>query len=100
MSDDVREACDVTEALEERLRAIILELVERRGPGKTICPSEAAGAVDASRRQELTRVARAVAVGLADEGRVVITQRGVPVDGRTAVGPVRVGLVGPQRDGS
>ena len=80
------------EELEERLRVEILRLAEQRGPGKTLCPSEAAGAVDPARRQALTHVARAVACTLADEGTVVITQKGVTVDGRTAPGPVRVGL--------
>lgn len=67
----------------------ILRLVGQRGPGKTLCPSEAAGAVDPARRQALTQVAREVACTLADEGIVVITQKGVAVDGRTAPGPVR-----------
>lgn len=88
--DDAVERYEVTEALGQRLREVILELVAERGPGKTICPSEAAGAVDPGRRRELTHVARAVACGLADEGLVVVTQKGVPVDGRTTPGPVRV----------
>lgn len=92
--DDVVETHGVTAALQERLREQILRLAHERGPEKTLCPSEAAGAVDPDRRQALTHVARAVACGLADEGLVVITQRGVPVDGRTTPGPVRVRLVG------
>jgi len=28
-----------------RLRAVLLELLERRGPGKTICPSDPDGSV-------------------------------------------------------
>ena len=86
------ETIGATEELEERLRVEILRLAEQRGPAKTLCPSEAAGAVDPARRQALTQVARAVACTLADEGVVVITQKGVVVDGRTASGPVRVGL--------
>jgi hypothetical protein len=84
------------EELEERLRGEILRLAHERGPAKTLCPSEAAGAVDPARRQALTQVARAVACTLADEGTVVITQKGVVVDGRTAPGPVRVGLPPPE----
>ncbi len=78
--------------LQNRLRTQLLRIAEERGPDKTLCPSEAAGAVDPERRRELTPVARAVASTLADDGLLVVTQRGVPVDGRTAVGPVRVGL--------
>lgn len=86
------ETIGATEELEERLRTEILRLAQERGPAKTLCPSEAAGAVDPTRRRALTHVARAVACTLADEGVVVVTQKGVPVDGRTTPGPVRVGL--------
>ncbi|MBD8061010.1 DUF3253 domain-containing protein [Oceanitalea stevensii] len=78
--------------LQDRLRSQLLQIAEERGAGKTLCPSDAAGVLDPERRRELTPLARAVASTLADEGLVVITQKGVPVDGRTAVGPVRVGL--------
>ncbi|OLT21707.1 hypothetical protein BJF81_15010 [Ornithinimicrobium sp. CNJ-824] len=91
--DDAVATFGATEELEERLRTEILRLAQERGPAKTLCPSEAAGAVDPTRRRTLTHVARAVACTLADEGVVVVTQKGVPVDGRTTPGPVRVGLV-------
>lgn len=78
--------------LQDDLRVALLELAHRRGPGKSLCPSEAAAVVDAGRRRELTRVARAVACQLADEGLLEVTQRGRVVDGRTAPGPVRVRL--------
>ncbi|QFG67931.1 DUF3253 domain-containing protein [Ornithinimicrobium pratense] len=81
--------------LQGRLREEVLRLAKGRGAEKTLCPSEAAGAVDPSRRQELTHLARAVACTLADEGLVEVTQQGVVVDGRRAVGPVRVRLVPP-----
>lgn len=81
--------------LREHLREQVLRLAEERGAEKTSCPSEAAGAVDPARRQELTHLARAVACTLADEGLVEVTQQGVVVDGRRAAGPVRVRLVPP-----
>lgn len=90
--DEVVEEHGVTEELQARLRVEILRLVELRGRNRSICPSEAAAAVDPTRRQALTHVARAVACQLADEGRVVLTQRGVVVDGRTTPGPVRIRL--------
>lgn len=90
--DDAVATFGPTEELEQRLRAELLRLAHERGTDRTLCPSEAAGAVDPDRRQALTHVARAVACTLADEGVVVITQRGVPVDGRTTPGPVRVRL--------
>ncbi|WP_152190191.1 DUF3253 domain-containing protein [Georgenia satyanarayanai] len=90
--DDAVATFGAASELQDALRAELLRLAEERGPGKTLCPSEAAGAVDPGRRRELTPVARAVASALADEGLLVVTQKGVPVDARTAVGPVRVGL--------
>jgi hypothetical protein len=35
---------------------------------------------------------RALAAQLADAGRLVVTQRGIPVDVRKAVGPIRLRL--------
>lgn len=90
--DDAVATFGATSELQDRLRTQLLRLAQERGQDKTLCPSEAAGAVDPERRRELTPVARAVASTLADEGLLVITQKGLPVDGRTAVGPVRVGL--------
>lgn len=87
-----QEVPDDHRELEARLRAQLLRIAEERGPDKTLCPSEAAGAVDPERRRELTSLARDVASELANEGILVVTQKGVPVDGRTARGPVRVGL--------
>ncbi|WP_131103885.1 DUF3253 domain-containing protein [Ornithinimicrobium sufpigmenti] len=87
---------DEAPGLRERLREEVLRLAEERGTGRTLCPSEAAGAVDPARRRELTHLARAVACTLADEGLVEVTQQGIVVDGRRAVGPVRVRLVPPQ----
>ncbi|WP_324651691.1 DUF3253 domain-containing protein [Georgenia sp. H159] len=90
--DDAVATFGATEELQDRLRAELLRIAEERGPDKTLCPSEAAGAVDPERRQALTPVARAVASALADEGILVVTQQGVPVDALTTPGPVRVGL--------
>ena len=93
--DDALEAHGDPDTLERLLRGHLLRLAHERGPTRSLCPSEAAGAVDPSRRRALTPVARAVACLLADEGLVVVTRRGVVVDGRTTPGPVRVRLVAP-----
>lgn len=97
--DDAVDTFGGSEELLARLRAEVLRLAAERGRAKTLCPSEAAGALDPDRRRELTHLARAVACTLADEGQVVITQKGVAVDGRRASGPVRVGLPSPQLRG-
>lgn len=91
--DEAIDAWGEPETLERMLRGHLLRIAHQRGPGRSLCPSEAAAAVDPSRRRELTPVARAVACMLADEGLVAVTRRGVVVDGRTTPGPVRVRLV-------
>jgi hypothetical protein len=77
------------------LEASILRLLAERGAGKTICPSEAARAVAGEERAEwepLMEPARAAARRLVAEGKIVITQGGVVVDGSTAKRPIRLRL--------
>ncbi len=66
--------------------------LERRGPGKTICPSEVARALGASDAdwRSLMQPVREVATRLADAGEVEWSQRGRRVDPRTVRGPVRL----------
>ena len=73
-----------------RLRTVILELLERRGPGKTICPSDAARALAGRDFRPLMDAARAAAAGLVADGEIEITQRGQVVDIAQARGPVRL----------
>jgi hypothetical protein len=68
----------------------ILELLGRRAPGATICPSEAARAIDPDGWRARMDEVREAAFALADAGDVEITQRGTVVDGRTARGPIRL----------
>lgn len=77
-----------------RIRAAILALLERRGPGKTICPSDAARELAGDRFRPLMDPVREVGAQLADEGRIEVTQRGQPVDPRAARGPIRYRLSG------
>lgn len=73
------------------IETLILTLVEQRGPGKTICPSEVARAIDPEDWRPLMAAVRAVAASMAADGRVQVTQRGEVVDINTARGPVRLG---------
>ena len=73
-----------------RLRTVILELLEQRGPGKTICPSDAARAVAGSDFRPLMPAARAVAAELVAAGEIEVTQRGEVVDITQARGPIRL----------
>jgi hypothetical protein len=75
----------------EDIEAQIVGLLERRDEGKTICPSEAARALAEDWRPLMPEV-REVAYGMADEGRLEVTQSGRVVDGRSAHGPIRLRL--------
>ena len=77
---------DVARALERTIDA----LLDARRAGATICPSEAARAVDPEGWRELMPAAREAAGRLAATGDVEVTQRGEVVDVTTARGPVRI----------
>ena len=74
----------------QALEAAILALLDERGAGKTICPSEAARRVDAARMQELMEPTRRAARRLEARGLLDFTQKGRVVDPSTARGPVRL----------
>lgn len=95
MSDDDAAA----PATERALAQAILDLLEQRAAGATICPSEAARAVhttsrprdaDAEGWRTLMEPARRAARSLVAEGRVEVTQRGEVVDPASARGPIRI----------
>jgi hypothetical protein len=72
--------------------AAIFDLLAKVAPGKSVSPEDVARALDASGwRRELGKV-RAVAVGLARAGRLVITRHGKPADPDTFKGVWRMRL--------
>ncbi len=73
-----------------RLERAIEELLDERRPDASICPSEAARAVDPEGWRELMPEARAAAGRLAAAGEVEVTRGGEVVDVASARGPVRV----------
>jgi hypothetical protein len=75
---------------DDLLERTILELLDRRAPGATICPSDAARAVGGDDWRRLMEPVRAAAGRLVAEGLVEVRQRGEPVDVATARGPVRI----------
>ena len=77
---------DAAPALERAIDA----LFDARAPGATICPSEAARAVDPEGWRALMPQAREAAGRLAAWGAVEVMQRGEVVDVATARGPVRI----------
>lgn len=77
----------------ETIRDSLLELARQRGPEKTLCPSEVARALREEDWRELMDDVREVAFGLADEGEIVIKQKGVVVAHRSCRGPIRIAIV-------
>ena len=77
--------------VDRRLEATILGLLDQRGRGKTICPSDAARAVGTDDTwRDLMEPARRAARRLVAAGEVVVTQGGHVVDPSTAKGPLRI----------
>ena len=74
------------------VEAALLDLLERRGAGKTVCPSEAARAVWPGDWRDHMEDARRAARRLVAAGRAEITQGGRAVDPSRARGPIRVRL--------
>ncbi|MCD2188673.1 DUF2256 and DUF3253 domain-containing protein [Actinomycetospora soli] len=72
------------------LETTIVELLDRRAAGKTICPSEAAKQVGGDDWRDLMEPARRAARRLVDAGTIEITQQGHVVDPSTAKGPIRL----------
>lgn len=70
---------------------MILELLERRGPGKTICPSDAARALAGQDFRPLMDATRAAAAELVADGEIEVTQHGEIVDIAQVRGPIRLG---------
>ncbi len=73
-----------------RLERTIEELLDRRRPDASICPSEAARALDPEGWRDLMPEARAAAGRLAAAGAAEVTQGGRVVDVASAQGPVRI----------
>jgi len=76
----------------DRLAETILALLALRRLGATVCPSEVARAVGGDGWRALMPSVRDAAGRLADDGRIVVTQRGEVVDVRHVRGPVRLRL--------
>ena len=72
------------------LEQAIADLLDARGAGKTICPSEAARRVAPDGWRELMEPARRAARRLVAAGSLEITQQGRVVDPSTAKGPIRL----------
>ena len=70
----------------------IFALLAEREPGKTISPEEAARSVDNEGWRRLLPQVRATAIGLARQGRLVVTRKGRPADPDALKGVYRLRL--------
>jgi hypothetical protein len=84
--------------MSDPIEAEIFDQLSRRDPGKSICPSEVAKAIQPDGWQRQMGRVRAVAVGLARQGRLVITKKGKPVDPDAFKGVIRLRLPGVAAD--
>ncbi|OLZ64181.1 S-adenosylmethionine tRNA ribosyltransferase [Streptomyces amritsarensis] len=88
-----QEATGLQEVTGRHLEQAILNLLERRGPTATICPSDAARAVyqgDDDGWRDLMEPTRRAARRLVATGEVEMTRGGRAVDPAGARGPVRI----------
>ncbi len=67
----------------------ILSLLEKRSPGKSICPSEVLEG-DCKKDKVLMAEVRKCAIELAHQGIISITQKGKAVDPDNFKGPIRL----------
>lgn len=68
----------------------ILSLTAARGATSSICPSEAARAVDSENWRKHMHAVRTAAARLAKDGRIVILRKGKPVDPDAFKGVIRL----------
>jgi len=75
------------------ISATILAVARQRGTEKTTCPSEIARMLfPEDWREHMDRVVDE-AIDLHREGKVVITQKGIPVDVDHIKGPIRIKIL-------
>ncbi|MFN3689212.1 DUF3253 domain-containing protein [Salinarimonas sp.] len=89
--------------MSDEIERTMLALVEARGAGRTICPSEVARAVGGPHPDgwgPLMQPVRRVAVALAKEGRIAILRKGRPVDPDDFRGVYRLALPMPGEGGA
>jgi hypothetical protein len=79
----------ITRDINQTLESAILELLEQRGKGKTICPSDAARHVDPGNWRALMEPTRAAAQRLVARGDIEVTQKGRVVDLSRVKGAIR-----------
>jgi hypothetical protein len=77
------------------IETALADLLARAPPGKSISPEAVARAVDPEGWRRILPQVRAVAVGLARQGRLIITRHGQPADPDAFKGVYRLRLPEP-----
>lgn len=81
-----------------KIKKIIRALLNRRGPGKSICPSEAARNLDTENWRMRMEEVRQVGREMAKEGEIIISQKEKILDPKeTWKGAIRFRWPGPFR---
>ena len=78
--------------MSEAVEAAIFDLLAKAAPGKSIAPEDVARAVEPERWQRVLGHVRAVARGLARDGRLVILRHNKPADPEDFKGVYRLRL--------
>jgi hypothetical protein len=68
----------------------ILSIAAQRGPEKSTCPSEIARMLFPDDWRKHMKDVLDVAIGLHIQGKVLITQKGIPIDVNHIKGPIRI----------
>lgn len=75
------------------ISASIVSVATGRGPDKSTCPSEIARMLFPEDWRAHMKDVVNVAIDLQHQGKVVITQKGVPVDLNQIKGPIRIRIL-------
>ncbi|MEX8548913.1 MAG: DUF3253 domain-containing protein [Mucilaginibacter sp.] len=78
------------------IKNTILTMAASRGADKTICPSEVARALFGENWRKEMQTVRDAAFDLAEQNKIVVTQKGKKVGPENLKGPIRIKIVNPE----
>ncbi|KQR70772.1 hypothetical protein ASF92_09100 [Pedobacter sp. Leaf176] len=84
---------DKNVVLQDDIAAAILSVARQRGVDKSTCPSEIARMLFPGDWRKHMKNVVDIAVDLQHQNKVVITQKGVPIDVDHKKGPIRIKIV-------
>ena len=76
-----------------KISETILSMADQRGPEKTTCPSEVARRLFPDDWRNHMKEVVDAAIELHNQAKVVITQKGLPIDVNHIKGPIRIKIV-------